>query len=378
MQFDLSQEQKLLRDEVRRFSEEVIRPGVVERDRTHSYPSEIMKQLGEMGLLGMSVPEEYGGSGSSNVDLAIVIEELARVCPAVAVSLIATNSVCGWPIAQFGSPELKARVLPGLASGEALGAFAVTEPGAGSDAASMKTRAERSGEAWVLDGEKAWVTNGGQAGYYVVLARTSPMGGLWGMSAFVVPADSPGLTAGPPEAKLGLHASVSAPLSLDGCRIPAGNLLGSQGQGLIVAMTTLDHSRVGIAAQSVGIHQRALELAVSYAKERHQFGQPIAQFQAIRFTIAEMATQLAAARALTRHAAAAGGTPDAARLASEAKVFASEAANRACWQSLQIHGGNGFSDEYEISRLYRDVRVTTIYEGTSEMQRMLIANRLLR
>ncbi len=378
MQFDLSEEQKLLRDEVRRFSEEVIRPGVVERDRAHAYPTEIMKQLGEMGLLGMSVPEEYGGSGSSNVDLAVVIEELARVCPAVAVSLIATNSVCGWPIAQFGCAELKERVLPDLASGATLGAFAVTEPGAGSDAASLKTRAERDGDSWVLDGEKAWVTNGGQAGYYVVLARTSPTGGLWGISAFVVPADSPGLTAGAPEAKLGLHASASAPLLLDGCRIPAGNLLGSQGQGLIIAMATLDHSRVGIAAQSVGIHQRALELAVSYAKERHQFGQPIAEFQAIRFTIAEMATQLAAARALTRHAAAAGGTPHAARFASEAKVFASEAANRACWQSLQIHGGNGFSDEYEISRLYRDVRVTTIYEGTSEMQRQLIANKLLQ
>ncbi len=201
---------------------------------------------------------------------------------------------------------------------------------------------------------------------------------FWGISAFVVPRDSPGLTVGAPEEKLGLRASVTAPLLFDDCRLPAANLLGREGQGLMISMAALDHSRVGIAAQCVGIHQRALELAVEYARQRVQFGRPIAEFQAIRFTVAEMATRLEAARGLTRAAAVAAGTRDAGRLASQAKLFASEAANRACWDSLQIHGGNGFSEEYEIARLYRDVRVTTIYEGTSEMQRQIIARHLLQ
>lgn len=378
MQMDLSEEQKILRDEVRRFSEERIRPGVAKRDREHAFPREIMAELGEMGLLGMSVAEEYGGSSSSSLDLAIVIEEIARVCPSVAVSLIASNSVCGWPINTYGSEDLKQRVLPTLASGASLGAFAVTEAGSGSDSASMRTAAKRDGDDWVLNGEKVWITNAGVADFYVALARTDPQAGFWGISAFVVSADAPGLSVGVPEEKLGLRASVTASVLCDGCRVRADNLLGREGQGQVIAMAALDHSRVGIAAQCVGIHQRALELAVEYAKERVQFGRPIAEFQAIRFTLAEMATRLAAARGLTRAAAAAAGSREAGRLASQAKLFASEAANRACWDSLQIHGGNGFSEEYEIARLYRDVRVTTIYEGTSEMQRQIIARHLLR
>ena len=378
MDVGLSAEQRILVDEVRRFSEERIRPGVAVRDREHTYPKEIMAELGGMGLLGMSVPEEYGGSGSSSLDLTLVIEEIARVCPSVAVSLIASNSVCGWPISRFGSEDLKSRFLPGLAAGESLGAFAVTEPGAGSDAASMRTTATRDGDEWILSGEKSWITNAGVADVHLVLARTDPEAGFWGISAFVVPRDSPGLTVGAPEEKLGLRASVTAPLLFDDCRLPAANLLGREGQGLVISMAALDHSRVGIAAQCVGIHQRALELAVEYARQRVQFGRPIAEFQAIRFIVAEMATRLEAARGLTRAAAVAAGTRDAGRLASQAKLFASEAANRACWDSLQIHGGNGFSEEYEIARLYRDVRVTTIYEGTSEMQRQIIARHLLQ
>jgi len=378
MNAGLNEEQRILVDEVRRFSEERIRPGVAVRDREHTYPKEIMAELGGMGLLGMSVPEEYGGSGSSSLDLTLVIEEIARVCPSVAVSLIASNSVCGWPISRFGSEDLKSRFLPGLAAGESLGAFAVTEPGAGSDAASMRTTATRDGDEWILSGEKSWITNAGVADVHLVLARTDPEAGFWGISAFVVPRDSPGLTVGAPEEKLGLRASVTAPLLFDDCRLPAANLLGREGQGLVISMAALDHSRVGIAAQCVGIHQRALELAVEYARQRVQFGRPIAEFQAIRFIVAEMATRLEAARGLTRAAAVAAGTRDAGRLASQAKLFASEAANRACWDSLQIHGGNGFSEEYEIARLYRDVRVTTIYEGTSEMQRQIIARHLLQ
>jgi alkylation response protein AidB-like acyl-CoA dehydrogenase len=230
----------------------------------------------------------------------------------------------------------------------------------------------------VLDGEKAWITNAGYAGFYVVVARTNPEAGKRGLSAFVVPADAPGFSVGQPEEKLGLKSSRTAQIYFSACRVPAENLLGEEGQGLKIALATLDHSRLGIAAQAVGIHRRALELAVEYAKARVQFGVPIAQHQAIQLKIAQISTDLAAARALTHYAAAMERSSQAGRYAAQAKVFASEAANRACQESLQIHGGNGFHDDYEISRLYRDVRVTTIYEGTSEMQRLVIARSLLQ
>ena len=259
-----------------------------------------------------------------------------------------------------------------------IGGFGLSEPGSGSDAGSLQTRASRDGDSWVLDGEKAWITNAGIAGVYVVMAKTDPEAGKKGISAFVVPADAPGLEIGEPEGKLGQHASRTAPLIFDRCRVPVENLLGELGQGFRIALATLDHSRLGIAAQSVGIHRRALELAVAYAKERVQFGVPIARHQAIQFKIAVMATELAASRTLTYAAAVSEGVRHGGRLASEAKLLASEAANRACYESLQIHGGNGFADDYEISRLYRDVRVTTIYEGSSEMQRLVISRKLLR
>ncbi len=376
--FALSEEQELLRGEVRRYAEERIAPGVEQRERDHEFPAEILAEMGEMGLLGMLVSEAYGGAGFDTVSYVVAVEEISRVCPSIGVTMSVTNSVCAWPIFRFGSEELKREVLPPLAAGEMLGGFGLTEPGSGSDAAALRTRAERDGDDWVLSGEKAWITNAGVAGVYVVLAKTDPDAGSRGISAFVVPADAPGLAIGTPETKLGLHASRTAPLILDGCRVPAGHLLGEEGQGFKIALATLDHSRLGIAAQAVGIQQRALELAVGYAREREQFGVPIAEHQAIRFAIAGLATELEAARVLTRYAALREGERDGGRLASEAKLYASEAANRACAASLQIHGGNGFSDEYEISRLYRDVRVTTIYEGTSEMQRLVTARHLLR
>jgi alkylation response protein AidB-like acyl-CoA dehydrogenase len=376
--FSLTADQELLRDEVRRFAEERIRPGVAERDREHRFPLDIFQEMGEMGLLGMLVPEEYGGAGTDTLSYLLAMEEISRVDPAVAVTMSVTNSVCGWPIAQFGSEELKRKVLPALASGQTLGGFGLTEPSAGSDAGSLKTTARRDGDFWVLNGEKAWITNAGHAGFYVVVARTNPEAGKRGLSAFVVPADAPGFSTGQPEEKMGLRSSRTAQIYFSDCRVPAGNLLGQEGQGLKIALATLDHSRLGIAAQAVGIHQRALELAVEYAKERVQFGVPIAQHQAIQFKIAQIATELAAARVLTHYAAAMEHTPQAGRFAAQAKVYASEAANRACQESLQIHGGNGFHDDYEISRLYRDVRVTTIYEGTSEMQRLVIARHLLQ
>ncbi len=377
--FALSEEQELLRQEVRRFAEERIRPGVEERERGARFPEGVVREMGEMGLLGVLVDEAYGGAGLDNLSYVVVVEELARVCPATAVTMSVTNSVCCWPIAEFGSEEQKQRVLPELAGGECIGGFGLTEPGSGSDAASMRTTARRDGDGWVLDGEKAWITNAGFARYYVVMAKTDPERGKRGVSAFIVPADAPGLTVGTPEHKLGLRASRTAPLAFDGCRLPAGSLLGGEGEGFYIALATLDHSRLGIAAQAVGIHQRALELARDYARDRVQFGVPIARHQAVQFMIARMSTELAAARLLTRFAAwAADHAGDAPRLAAEAKTYASEAANRACYDALQIHGGNGFCEEYEIARLYRDVRVTTIYEGTSEIQRLVIARHLLR
>ena len=375
--FGLTEEQELLREQIRRFAEERILPGAQERDREHRFPVEIFEEMGELGLLGMLVPEEHGGAGMDTVSYVLAMEEISRADPAVAVTMSVTNSVCCWPINKFGSEDLKRRVLPDLASGGALGGFGLTEPGAGSDVGGMRTTARRDGGEWVLDGEKAWITNAGFAKYYVVVARTDPDAGKRGLSAFVVPSDAPGFSVGQPEEKLGLRSSRTAQIYFNGCRVPAANLLGQEGQGFKIALATLDHSRIGIAAQAVGIHQRALELAVQYAKDRRQFGVPIAQHQAVQFKIAQIATELAAARVLTYAAAALDHTSQAGRLAAQAKLYASEAANRACQESLQLHGGNGFHEDYEISRLYRDVRVTTIYEGTSEMQRLVIARQLL-
>jgi len=377
--FALSEEQELIREQVRRFAEEEIQPGVRDRDQKHEFPAQILEEMGELGLLGMMVEEEYGGAEVDPLAYCLAVEEIARICPSTAVTMSVTNSVCCWPISRFGSEELKRTVLKELASGECLGGFGLTEPGSGSDAGAMKTRARRDGDGWILDGEKAWITNAGVARYFVVLAVTDPEAGKKGITAFVVPTDAPGFSVGTSEEKLGLKASRTAPIYLEGCRIPGSHLLGKEGQGLKVALATLDHSRLGIAAQSVGIHQRALELATEYASERVQFGVPIARHQAIQFSIATIATELAAARALTYAGASVSeGGKNAGRLASEAKVYASEAANRAVAASLQIHGGNGFCEDYDIARLYRDVRVTTIYEGTSEMQRLVIARHLLR
>ncbi|MEM9592734.1 MAG: acyl-CoA dehydrogenase family protein [Acidobacteriota bacterium] len=376
--FDLNEEQALLLEEVRRFGAERIRPGVAERDKAHAFPADLVAELAELGLLGMMVDEAYDGPGMDPLTYALVVEELATFCPALSITMSVTNSVCCWPIQKYGSEALKQRILPELAAGGAIGGFGLTEPGSGSDAGAMKTVARRDGDLYVIDGEKAWITNGGVGKYFVVLARTDPDAGAKGISAIVVPSDAPGFKVGNAEEKLGLRASNTVTLYFDGCRVPVSNLLAEEGHGFRIAMGTLDHSRVGVAAQCLGIHRRALELAVEYAKERVQFGVPIAKHQAIQFKIAEMATELEAARALTYHAATQDGQPHGGRLASQAKLYASEAANRACWQALQIHGGNGFCEDYEIARLYRDVRVTTIYEGTSEMQRMVIARHLRR
>ena len=378
LDFQLDEEQDLLIQEIRRFADEQIRPGTAERDRDHTFPQDILSEMGELGLLGMMVSEEHDGAGLDALTYCLAVEELAAACPAVAVTMSVSNSVCCWPIDRFGSDTLKGEVLPQLARGEVIGGFGLTEPGAGSDPGAMRTTAKQDGDHWVINGEKAWITNAGVGKYFVVLAITDPEAGSRGISAFVVPSDIEGFSVGTSEEKMGLKASRTAPLYFENIRLPQRYLLGEEGQGFRIAMATLDHSRLGIAAQAVGIHRRALELAVDYARERQQFGVPIAKHQAIQFKIATMANELEAARQLTYYAALQEKSRAAGRLASQAKLYASEAANRACWESLQVHGGNGFCEDYEIARLYRDVRVTTIYEGTSEMQRMVIARHLLR
>ncbi len=377
VEFSFTEEQEMLRQEIRRFAEERILPGVRERDQTHTFPAELVKEAGEMGLLGMLVEERYGGTGFDPLSYCLAVEEISRICPSIGVTMSVSNSVCCWPIARFGGEEVKREFLPDLASGRKIGGFCLTEAGSGSDAGAMLTTARRAGDDFVLDGAKVWITNAGVAGTFVVMAKTDPAAGKRGISAFVVDAASPGIQVGRPEEKLGLRASNTAAVTFTECRVPARQLLGTEGAGFKIALATLDHSRLGIAAQAVGMHQRALELAVAYARERVQFGVPIASHQAIQFQLARMATELAAARVLLWHAAASERSAAAGRLAAEAKAYASEAANRAVWDALQIHGGNGVSEEYEIARLYRDVRVTTIYEGTSEMQRLVIARHLL-
>lgn len=375
--FTLDDDQKLLRDEVRRFAEEKILPGERRRDRERRFDGDLIVELAELGLLSMLVGEEYGGAGFDPVSYVVAVEEISRASASVGVTMSVTNSVFCWPIQHFGNDEQRREFLTPVATESRLGGFGLTEPTSGSDAASLRTTARRDGEDWVLNGEKAWITNAGVAHAYLVLAKSDPDAGYRGITGFIVPADAPGLSIAEGEHKMGLRSSITASLLLDDCRVPDRYRLGEEGQGFKIALATLDHSRLGIAAQAVGIHQRALELAISYARDRVQFGVPIAEHQEIRFKIAGMATDLAATRTLTLAAASREAGRDAGRWAAQAKLLASESAIRACYESLQIHGGNGFSDEYEISRLYRDVRVTAIYEGTSEMQRLVIARALL-
>ncbi|MGC8724099.1 MAG: acyl-CoA dehydrogenase [Acidobacteriota bacterium] len=380
MDFELNEDQKMIRGMVRDFAEQEIRPGVQKRDEEGRFIGELLPGLAELGLLGMIVPEAYGGSGLDSVAYAIAIEELARVCPSTAVTVSVTNSVCQEPILRFGSEEQRRRFLPPLASGRQLGGFCLTEPGAGSDAGALKTRAVRDGDHYVLNGSKAWITNTHVGKTFVVLANVNPALGHRGITAFVVTSDLPGFTFLPEEKKMGLRASVTSGVAFEDCRVPAANRLGEEGMGLKIALATLDSSRIGIAAQAVGIGQGALEEAVRYGRGRETFGKPIAEHQAIQFMLAEAATNLEAARLLTYRAASMkdAGTPGLSRASSMAKLYASEAAKAVCDAAVQIHGAYGYSREYAVERFYRDVRVTTIYEGTSEVQRMVIARSLLK
>jgi len=380
LRFKLTEDQELIRSTIRDFAEHEVRPGAAARDRDSDFPADLLKQLGGMGFMGAVIPVEYGGADIDSIAYALVIEELARVDASLAVTVAVHNSVGAYPIVRWGTEEQKRRYLPPMAAGEALGAFALTEPQAGSDAANLKCRAVRDGDRYIVNGVKAWCTNGPVADTIVLMAVTDPGQGSKGISAFILEADTPGFQAGTIEDKMGLRSSKTSELVLDNCAIPAANRLGNEGDGLKVALSVLCASRTGIGAQAVGIAQGAFEEALRYAKVREAFGQPLAGFQATQFKLADMATRIEAARLLVLYAASRTEDVDRRifRYSSMCKLFASEMANEVVAQAVQIHGGYGFSREYPVERFYRDARVTTIYEGTSEIQRLVIARELLK
>lgn len=378
MAYQLNEEQRMIKAMVRDFAREEILPTAAERDRSGEFPAEIVKKMGELGLMGMSVPPEYNGAGVDTVSYSVALQEVAYACASTAVVMSVHNSVACGPIYLYGSEYLKETYLKPLAAGTKLGSFALTEASAGSDPASQKSRAVREGDDYVINGTKMFITTGKNSDMTVVTAYTDRAKKHRGISAFVVEKGTPGFYVGKEEEKMGLRASDTVELIFEGCRVPARNLLGQEGDGFVIAMASLDGGRIGIASQSVGVAQACLDAAVTYAKERVQFNKPIAKFQGIRWMIADMATQLEAARLLTFNAAAMKDRgEDFSAAASMAKVFASEMANKVAYQALQIHGGYGYIQEFPLERYYRDVRVFTIYEGTSEIQRRVIANHVI-
>ena len=379
MNFEFSEDQTRIRDAVRAFAESEIAPRVAQWEREGYFPREVLGELARMGLMGMMVPETWGGAGADALSYVLVVEELARVCASTAVIVSVNNSVACYPIWKFGTEEQKATILTELASGKALGAYALSEQQSGSDAANQKTRAVRDGASYVLNGSKVWITNAGEAQWYVVMAMTDPSAGTRGITAFLVSSEDRGLRIGAPEDKMGLRSSKTAGIFLEDLRIPAGRRLGAEGEGFTIAMTTLDHSRIGIAAQGIGIGQAAYEASVEYAQTRETFGRKLAEHEAIAFQIADMRVQLEASRVLTYRAAVRSETPGVrySKESSMAKVYATEACNAIAARAVQIFGGYGYSKEYAVERYYRDARVTTIYEGTSEIQRIVISKNVL-
>lgn len=380
MDFMLNDEQQMVREMCRKFADNELAPRAAEYDRTHEFPWEPVKKLGEMGMLGVVYPEEYNGAGMDYVCYAIAVEEISRGCASTGVIVSAHNSLCLSPIYYFGADEQRKKYLSKLTTGEWIGCFGITEPGAGSDAAGTKTTAELKNGKWVLNGTKNFITNGGVADVAVVMAVTEKGIGHRGLSMFIVEKGTPGFSVGKVEDKLGICASSTTELVFDNCEIPEGNLLGKKGEGFAIAMHTLDGGRVGIAAQALGIAQAALDAAAKYAKERVQFTQPIAKLQAIQWMIADMATEIEAARLLTYRAAQLIGTGDRrrhSRHAAMAKLFASEASHRVTHKAIQIFGGYGYIKEYPVERHYRDARITELYEGTSEIQRLVISSNVL-
>jgi alkylation response protein AidB-like acyl-CoA dehydrogenase len=376
--FRLSEEQQLLRQTVREFAEAEIRPHAMEWDESQHFPMELLPKLAALGLTGIQFAEEYGGAAMSSVDYCICIEELARVCPAIALSVAAHNGLCTAHIAMFGTDAQKTQFLPRLVTGEVLGAWGLTEAGAGSDAAGMRTAAVRQGDEWTLNGSKNFITHGRIGGVMVVIAVTDRTKGHRGISAFVVEHGTPGMAAGKKENKLGMRASDTSEVVFQDCHVPAANLLGQEGEGFINTLQVLDAGRIGIAALSVGLAQGAYEAARTYALQRRQFGQPIAAFQAIQWKLADNATRIEAARLLTYRAAYLKDRgARTTRESSMAKLFASEIAVKAADDCVQIHGGYGFVKDYPAEKFFRDVKLVTIGEGTSEIQRLVIARQLL-
>ncbi|WP_066176079.1 acyl-CoA dehydrogenase [Bacillus marinisedimentorum] len=379
MDLRFTEEQEMMRKMVRDFAQKEIAPFVERMEEHDEFPREIVKKMGELGLMGIPIPEKYGGSEMDFTSYIIAINELSKVSATVGVILSVHTSVGTNPILYFGNEEQKQKYIPKLASGEYLGAFALTEPSAGSDAGSLKTKAVRNGDHYVINGSKVFITNGGEADTYIVFASTDPDAGSRGISAFIVEKDTPGLVIGKKEKKMGLHGSNTLQLSFEDMKVPAENLLGEEGHGFKIAMGNLDVGRIGIAAQALGIAESALEHAVAYAKERQQFGKPIGRQQGVAFKIADMATEVEAARLLTYHAAylRTEGLPTG-KAASMAKMTASNTAMKAATEAIQVFGGYGYTEEYPVERLFRDAKVTQIYEGTNEIQHHVISKFLMK
>jgi len=379
MDFSLNDHQKLIRDTVRQFMEAEVRPFVKEMEKAEKFPAEAIKKLGEMGCCGVLMPEEWGGPGLDTVSYALIMEEVARVFTALSTAIGVTCSAVQAPLLMFGKEAQKKKYLRRMATGETLGAFCLTEPAAGSDAAGIQARAVRDGNCYKLNGTKTWVSNGSVAGVLLVFAKTDPAAGGKGISAFLVEPGFAGFRVGRHEDKMGQRSSPSVEILLNDCVVPVENRLGEEGQGLKIALSALDGGRIGIAAQAVGLAQGALEETIKYAKQRKAFGKSISEFQAIQWMIADMQTEIEAARGLTHYAAwlkDAHPTKVGAS-SSKAKLYASEMVNRVVYKAVQVHGSSGYSRETDVERMYRDARVITIYEGTSEVQRMIIARELL-
>ena len=379
MDFDLTEEQRLIRDTARDFAAREIAPKAAELDKSGRWPSEIIKQMAELGFFGVAIPEEHGGAGMDTVSYALAMEEISAACASCGVIMSVNNSLFCDPIFKFGTDAQKKEVLTPCARGEKLGCFGLTEPMSGSDAQTMVTGAEKTQGGFILNGAKNWITNGPHADYILVFAVTDRSGPKVKHTAFLVPRETPGFTQNPRDHKLGIHAAHSCTVFFEGCQLPDSAVVGNVGEGFKVAMATLDGGRIGIASQALGIARAALTTAAAYAKERKSFGVPIAQHQAIQFMLADMATELDAARLLTWRAAS---MKDAhlrhSMESAEAKLFASEMATRVAHKAIQIHGGYGYSVEFPVERHYRDARITEIYEGTSEIQRIVIAANVLR
>jgi len=377
MDFELTEEQKAFKSMVREFVEKELKPKASEIDKEGEFPWDIIKKMGKLGLMGMTVPQEYGGAGIDRVSYMLALEEIARVCGSTAITVEAHNSLGVGHIYEKGTEEQRRKYLPMLTSGEHIAAWALTEPNAGSDAASIQTTAILEGDEWVINGTKHFITSGSIASVVVVMAKTDKSKGAKGISAFIVEKGTPGLKYGVEEDKLGLRGSVTAELIFEDCRVPKENLLGELNMGFIGAMNILDRGRTAIGAMSVGIAQGALEQSIAYAKQREQFGKPIAKFQAIQWMIADMATEIEAARLLVMRAAYLEDKGERfTREAAMAKLFASEMATRAARKAIQIHGGYGYMKDLPLERFFRDVKLCEIGEGTSEVQRMIIARRL--